>query len=513
MAYNEAPSYLPLTGGTLTGDLTLNGNPSTPNQAANKAYVDAISGGFDFTNSCYAGSTVSLTATYANGAAGIGATLTNSGTQAAFSIDGVSPAINSRILIKNQSSTFQNGIYDLTVVGSGATNWVLTRSSDYDTSVEIQPGNIVAVDFGTSNAGTTWLQTATVTIVGTDPILFSQFSYGPSTFLQVLNNLSDLNNVTTARTNLGLTNVAIQNVTNHSVLAGAASNAITSIAPSATAGIPLISQGTGVDPSFGVAKVAGGGTGLATLTAHALQVGNGTVNVTQVGPSATSGSILLSAGSSADPAFIVPTAGNGLSVTTNATTLSYALTAPVSVANGGTGATTLSNHGLLLGQGTSPVVALGNATNGQIPVGSTGADPVLATLTAGSNISITNGAGTITIAATIPTSLTWNNVTGTSQSIAINNGYLSNNAGTVAFSLPATATLGNIIRIAGVQGSWTLSQASGQQIKFGSSSTTVGSGGSLASTNAGDCIECIATNTSASTIWRVISSVGNITVV
>lgn len=112
--------------------------------------------------------------------------------------------------------------------------------------------------------------------------------------------------------------------TNHNVLIGAASNDITNVAPSSTSGVPLISQGSSSDPVFGTAVVAGGGTGLTTLTAHSLYVGNG----------------------------------------------------------------------------TSAPTALGSATNGQLPIGSTGADPVLSTLTAGANITITNGAGSITIEAT-----------------------------------------------------------------------------------------------------------------
>jgi len=106
----------------------------------------------------------------------------------------------------------------------------------------------------------------------------------------------------------------------------------------------------------------------------------------------------------------------------------------------------------------------------------------------------------------------WSDVTGSTQTIVAGNGYLADRGGGVAFTLPASATIGDAFRIVGVQGSWTLAQAAGQQIKFGSTATTVGITGSLASTNAGDCIECVATNTSASTIWRVMSSVGNITV-
>ncbi len=106
----------------------------------------------------------------------------------------------------------------------------------------------------------------------------------------------------------------------------------------------------------------------------------------------------------------------------------------------------------------------------------------------------------------------WTDVTGASQTVAVNNGYLSDNAGTVAFALPATASQFSIFRIVGVQGAWTLSQAANQQIKIGNTATTVGVTGSLASSNAGDCIECIAVVGGASTIWRVMSMVGNITV-
>lgn len=73
------------------------------------------------------------------------------------------------------------------------------------------------------------------------------------------------------------------------------------------------------------------------------------------------------------------------------------------VSKGGTGATTLTSNGLLLGNGTSAMTALGAATNGQIPIGSTGNAPTLATLTAGSGITITNGAGAITIASSVGT--------------------------------------------------------------------------------------------------------------
>ncbi len=67
------------------------------------------------------------------------------------------------------------------------------------------------------------------------------------------------------------------------------------------------------------------------------------------------------------------------------------------VANGGTGATSLTDHGVLLGSGTGAITALGEAADGQLVIGSTGADPVLATVTNGAGIVITGGAGSLEV--------------------------------------------------------------------------------------------------------------------
>lgn len=166
------------------GTVTLNADPVSALQAVTKQYADAISAGIDFKQAVLAASTVALTVTYSNGVAGIGATLTNATTQAAFAIDGQTIAVGGRVLIKNQASTFQNGIYSVTNAGSGATNWVLTRTSDYNTVSSIFPGTLVPVDNGSVNAATSWLETATVVTIGTDPITFTQFTYGAYSVLQ-----------------------------------------------------------------------------------------------------------------------------------------------------------------------------------------------------------------------------------------------------------------------------------------------------------------------------------------
>ena len=144
--------------------------------AAMKAYIDAVATGLNIQGSCVAASTVALTVTYDNGVSGVGATLTNAGVQAAISLDGVSPTVGQRVLIKDQVSTFQVGIYTVTTVGTGATNWVLTRATDFDTPAEIQPGDLVILTGGATQANSSWLQTATVATVGTDAIAFIQFS-------------------------------------------------------------------------------------------------------------------------------------------------------------------------------------------------------------------------------------------------------------------------------------------------------------------------------------------------
>ena len=164
-------------------------NTNLSTSEAIKTYVDNVVGnGFVVVLTCLLGTTTNLTGTYANGAAGVGATLTNNSTQVALTLDGVLSQTGDRVLVKDQTTTFENGVYTVTVVGSGATNWVLTRATDYDTAAEIQPGTLVPVSDGTVNGGGTWLVTATVVTVGTDPIVFAVFSQPGSTFVTLATN-------------------------------------------------------------------------------------------------------------------------------------------------------------------------------------------------------------------------------------------------------------------------------------------------------------------------------------
>lgn len=172
---------------------------------------------------------------------------------------------------------------------------------------------------------------------------------------------------------------------------------------------------------------------------------------------------------------------------------------------------TTTNHNILLGAASNGITNLA-LTNGQLAIGSTGADPSAATLTAGTGISITNGAGSITLNA-IGGGLTWTVVTGTSQSAAVNNGYIANNAGLVTVTLPATSAVGDTVAVTGINNAtgWKVAQNAGNQIFFGASSTTSGAGGSLASTATRDTVYLVCVT--ANSAWNVVSSIGNLTVV
>jgi hypothetical protein len=137
-------------------------NVATPTQttdAANKGYVDSVKQALDIKDSVRVATTGNLTAT-ASGT-GAGKTLTNSGTQAAITIDSIVLSAGDRVLVKDQTTASNNGIYTVTTVGSVSTNWVLTRATDADNSPsgEVTPGMFTFVEEGTVNADSGWVLT------------------------------------------------------------------------------------------------------------------------------------------------------------------------------------------------------------------------------------------------------------------------------------------------------------------------------------------------------------------
>ena len=165
------------------GDLILNQDPTTALMAATKEYVDTIAAaGIHYHDPVRVEQEGNLNATYDNGTSGVGATLTNAGTQAALVIDGVTMVVNDRVLIYEQTNAAHNGVYTVTNVGSASTNWVLTRATDADSYGPSDPnslgqGDAFFVSEGAAGAGETYVMTTEGTITfGTTGITFSQIS-------------------------------------------------------------------------------------------------------------------------------------------------------------------------------------------------------------------------------------------------------------------------------------------------------------------------------------------------
>ncbi len=135
-----------------------------------------------------------------------------------------------------------------------------------------------------------------------------------------------------------------------------------------------------------------------------------------------------------------------------------------------------------------------------------------ATITAGSGISITPGANTITIAATASGSFAWSVITA-NQTAAVNNGYFCNKGSTLTLALPAVSAVGDVIEVSNVNTALGVqfTQAANQQIFIGNTNTTLGATGTLTSSATGDALKIVCRT--ANLVWYVTSMVGNWTVV
>lgn len=177
---NNSVNLVPTGTGTVdvaNKRITSVAEPTQSSDAATKNYVDAVKTGLDIKDSVRVTTTGNLTATYSNGASGVGATLTNSGTQAALTIDSIVLSVGDRVLVKDQTTGLQNGFYRVTNAGSASTNWVLTRSTDADENTEVTPGAFTFVEEGTIGANNGYVCTNNGSItIGTTGITFVQFS-------------------------------------------------------------------------------------------------------------------------------------------------------------------------------------------------------------------------------------------------------------------------------------------------------------------------------------------------
>jgi hypothetical protein len=399
-----------------TGTITTGASSAT--DIVNKAYVDnAVSAGVHFHEPVRVESPINLNATYNNGTAGVGATLTNAGTQAALVIDGITMVVADRVLVYEQTTQTQNGVYVVTSIGSGSTNWVLTRSSDADTFVTDSPdglseGSTFFVQEGATGAGETYTCNTQGTIVfGTTNITFVQVSsaqiYSAGTGLTLSSTQFSITPVGTAGTYGSASAVPVL-TTNASGQVSSVTN--TNIAINAN------------QVTAGTLAVARGGTGLGSYAVGDIVYASGTGTLAGL-TAVVTGNVLLSGGTNTAPAYgkvglgthvsgTLPTANGGTNLTSftsggavYATSTSALTTGTLPVTAGGTGVATLS--GIAFGNGTS---AFSAATAAQIvsAIGSTAVTNATNATNATNTVNTGITEDTATATAVFPTWVTAN---------------------------------------------------------------------------------------------------------
>ena len=195
---------LNISGGSMTGYITLHADPTQPLHPATKQYVDAGIQGVKVKSAVRVATTTQLNAVYDNGTLGVNATLTAS-TNGALVIDGITVGTGDRVLVKDQSSKLENGDYVVQQTGDVATPFILKRTVTMDESSEV-PGSFFFVEDGDTLEATGWTLTTENPItfaIGVDPINVNQMA-GAGTYiggagLTITGNTIDINTANSSR--------------------------------------------------------------------------------------------------------------------------------------------------------------------------------------------------------------------------------------------------------------------------------------------------------------------------
>lgn len=380
-------------------------DPTNPQDAATKAYTDTFASGIQWKALVDEATAAALPAcTYANGTAGVGATLTGNAV-GVLTVDGETVLLNHRVLVKDQVSGEHNGIYLCTTEGTGGVAFVLTRATDSDTPAELV-GAACAINAGTANAGKAFIQTAPATItIGTTVLSFVQFfntAYSGTTNRITVTggtidisasyvgqaSITTLGTITTGTWNAGVispvyggTGVA-NNAASTLTISG---NFATTLTVSGVTGVTLPTSGTLYGTAAGSitsAQLASSltdetGTGLVVFNtaptfASTMTIGTagGTTGATNY-KGTTSGTVTLTVAAAAGTwTMTLPTSGgtSGYVLSTNGSGVTSW------VAQSGGGSSTLTDGHIFVGDGTNTATDV--AMSGDITIINTGATTI-----------------------------------------------------------------------------------------------------------------------------------------
>jgi hypothetical protein len=343
---NTNVNLVPQGTGTVDVGSTRITNVATPTQssdAATKGYVDTYATGLDVKQSVRVATTAALTATA--GGSGVGKTLTNSGTQSAITIDSVVLVSGDRVLVKDQTTGADNGIYTVTTVGTASTNWVLTRATDADSNAEVTAGMFTFVEEGTVNADNGFvLSTNNPITLDTTSLTFVQFSGAGQ--ITAGNGISKSGNTLSIDTSVTVDKTTAQTLTNKTLSTGSTwqGNLVTG-----TYG------GTGVNNGSNTITIGGNVSTGGAVTFSGAYAFTGTLTAATSVTFPTTGTLVNTAVTSLSSLSTVGTITSG---TWNGTTIGSGY--------GGTGFSTYATGDLIYASASNTLSKLTAATNGQV---------------------------------------------------------------------------------------------------------------------------------------------------